>query len=273
MSFEYGPSPEEINFTMSHEHSSSEQIDQQFERNYALVQEFAANPQEFLDKLVEANPEAAEKCFNATELEVCCIDGRLRQGNVAIAGSGCLHQNPEAAIEYAKAVANQQGQEVIGLTSHEGCGAAGMKQIDAAEFSQDLSESTNLPYTRHLEVFPADYHDEVVIYYSGNKSLGLQDLPGLPAGFRLSRRFYPTTESAVYEADVATQIAFGDHGFGHRFTPEKPLIIVALGDAADPQFSAEALAQELVGLASDRVRIVQVNYQSQATTEELPLAA
>jgi hypothetical protein len=148
-----------------------------------------------------------------------------------------------------------------------------MKRIDAQSFSEALSKEANIPYAGHLSVDLPAFHDEVVIYYSGTNSLGLQNLPGLPRGFRLSRRYYSSAEAALYETEVAVQIAFGSHGLGSRFTSEKPLIIVALGDASESQFSAAALVQELTGLANDRVKIIEVNYQPETIDQELPSAA
>lgn len=274
MSLEITPSQQEVNFTMNHENINlSEKMDTLFEKNYALAREFAQNPQLFFDNLVAIDPEAAARCFNTTELEVCCIDGRLTQGNLAIAGSGCLYEQPSEALNFAKQTALNNGAQIVGITSHEHCGAAGMKQIDAQQHSETLSQQVNIPFMGHLSVDLPEFHDEVAAYYSGTNSLGLQHLKGLPRGFRLSRRYYPSADAAVFEAEVAINIAFGDHGLGNRFTPENPFIIVALGDGSDPQFSAERLAQELSGLASDRIKIVQVNYHRAISSQETPLAA
>jgi hypothetical protein len=55
----------------------------------------------------------------------------------------------------------------------------------------------------------------------------------------------PSKKTAADEVAVACQIAFGAHGFGDRFTPDNPLIIVPIGNPHRDELSVERLKEEL----------------------------
>lgn len=238
---------------------TSHVMNARFDQNYEKLEAFKRSPQTFFDQLTSNNPESAKLCFNADTLTVCCVDGRLHDGNVGIAGCGCLLDNPGEEISFIQSRAAALHKRQVLVSSHEGCGAAAIKQIDPRHFSEQLSRATGAPYAGHFSVSPFEFHDEVAVYYCGTETIGLQHFPGMPRGFRVSRAYYPTAEMALSDVQVCMQIAFGQHGFGNRFTDEKPFLLIAVGNG-NVELSRERLEFELQPLASDRVKIVGIQY-------------
>ncbi len=236
------------------------QMDKAFATNYRLAAEFAAGPQGFFNAIVANNPEGSQRCFHANSGRIKCVDERLSEGEIAIAGSFCLMEQPTQAVEYARQRAAAYGISSLEISSHQGCGAAAMKNVDPRQFSTQLAQQTGLPYAGHFQVSPAEFHDAVAIYYSGTPTLSFQHLPGMPKGFCVNRPYHRNASTAVYEAEVCIQIAMGDHGLGQRFTSQQPLLLVALGDESQPEFNTQVLVNELTPLASEVVKVVPIMY-------------
>lgn len=75
------------------------------------------------------------------------------------------------------------------------------------------------------EMEPKDYHDARAIYLNniGNE-FNPAKIKKLPRGFVIEK-FINIEDNAKKELKLAIGIAFGDHGFGEKFTEDKPLII------------------------------------------------
>ncbi|MDO8560120.1 MAG: hypothetical protein Q7S23_03770 [bacterium] len=196
-----------------------------------------------------------QHAFHPGERWLCCIDEGC-PGGVNLAGSGIL-----LGVEGAARIAHDAG--VTAITSHEECGAAKLwakqsgKNAETSddygkEFSAELAKKLGVSYC-HLPLSemtrPAGLHVARVIYYDGTGTFDPARLPELPPGFVISRR-YLDTEYALRECGIAISIALGDHGFGARFTPKEPLLIVAIGHPTDPALSLEKLRAELEPVAA-----------------------
>jgi hypothetical protein len=58
---------------------------------------------------------------------------------------------------------------------------------------------------------------------------------------------------ALVELSVCINIALGNHGFGHRFTKEKPLIVCVVGDN-NGDYTAYKLEQEIQSGLADLIQ-------------------
>jgi len=202
--------------------------------------------------------------FELKDKKLRCIDeGTV--GGIHLAGSGIL--NKSAAVEIVK----QAG--VTGIYSHAGCGAAGLyaqsqKGLDISradeygiDWAKELAQASDLPYEGHIELSemarPPEFHIARVAYYDGTGKFDPSQIEGLPPGFVISRKFL-TPDYAKQEADIATKIALGDHGFGKIITPESPFYLVAIG-GEQKSTSLETLKQELDEIASQQQGRVTVS--------------
>lgn len=205
--------------------------------------------------------EGVEAAFETKDHTLCCIDEGAPFGDMRSAGSGILMEG-EVRMKFISELKRAGVKEV---TSHAGCGAAALyrekmgftdKSVDevAQEGAQKIAEELGVPYKGHLTelVRPKGLHNARVVYFDGTGSFNPSAVDGLPAGFVVSRKFM-TPEQAREEAGIALSIAFGDHGFGKKFSDGEPLVVVTIGGE---ELSAEQLQQELEGLAGGRpVRI------------------
>jgi hypothetical protein len=188
--------------------------------------------------------------FDADEMNVHCMDERT-PGGVHCAGSGIL-LGLEKAAEFCKK------SDAKGITSHEGCGAAGIYAKlnnltgDSDElgikFAKELAEKTGLPYTGHLPV-EKKHHFARAAYYDGTGIFDWSKLPkDLPPGFFVNRANLEAEYAAMTEAATAGKIAMGDHGFGDLITKENPFYFFAIGNG---ELSMEKLQAELEPLKKE----------------------
>jgi hypothetical protein len=179
-------------------------------------------------------------------------------GGFHSAGSGILRKSEEVIEAFRKAGVKK-------ITSHDGCGAAGLyaksKGLDASksdeygkEWAKQLAEAMGLPY-EHISFSemnrPKEFHVARIAYYDGTGNFDYQAVKELPAGFIISRGIQQTSDS-VAEAQVAFNIATGDHGFGGKITAENPFVFVVIGKTAE---EADQLASELSGLVNEKIKI------------------
>lgn len=205
--------------------------------------------------------EGVDAAFKTKKHTLCCIDDGTPFGDMRSAGSGILMEGENRA----KFIAKLKRAGVKEVTSHAGCGAAALcrekmgltdKSIDevAQEGARKIAEELGVPYKGHITKLarPIEFHNARVVYFDGTGSFNPSAVEGLPAGFVISRKFM-TSEQAQAEAGIAMSIAFGDHGFGKKFSDKEPLVVVAVGGE---EFPATQLQKELQSLAGDRpVRI------------------
>ena len=245
----------------------SERMDQEHEHQFQLEQEWKKQSA-VMDLILRDGFQSyavsltdAETAFETEDHTLCCIDEGTPFGDMRSAGSGILMegQDRETFIEELKRAGVRE------VTSHAGCGAAVLyrekmgitnKSVDevAQEGARRIAEELGVPYRGHITELtrPKEFHNARVIYFDGTGSFNPAPVEGLPAGFVVSRKFM-TPEQARAEVGIALSIAFGDHGFGKKFSVSEPLVVVTVGGEG---LTAQQLQQELEGLAGDRpVRI------------------
>jgi hypothetical protein len=186
--------------------------------------------------------------------KVVCIDEGTT-GGIRIAGAGILLGAKET-IEMLREL------EIQTVHSHDGCGAAALAAKEAGkyldepdrygqEFAAEVAEALGAKHhhiRRDQLRRPQTMHDATVVYYSGVKAFNPARHKDLPKGFTIIRAIHnhgPSKKTAADEVAVACQIAFGAHGFGDRFTPDNPLIIVPIGNPHRDELSVERLKEEL----------------------------
>ncbi len=200
-----------------------------------------------------------EVAFAGREAKLCCMDEGTTRGDMRSAGSGILTEGAERAA-FLSALKAAGIKEV---TSHEGCGAAslfrkkhGLDHLSADEVAiqeaKKIAEELGVPYTGHITDLsrPKEFHNARVVYYDATGRFNPSKLRELPPGFVISRR-YMTPEQAQSEVKIAASIAFGDHGFGRKFSSREPLLVVPIGDATEAAFDREVLESELTAVARE----------------------
>ena len=242
---------------MNQEHEHQAQLEHEWKKQSgALDVIFKNGMQAYVDSL-----DGVESAFETEDHTLCCIDEGTPQGDRRSAGSGILMEGEDRA----KFIQELKRAGVKEVTSHAGCGAAMLyrekmgitdKSVDevAQEGARRIAEELGVPYKGHITELarPKEFHNARVVYFDGTGSFNPSAVEGLPAGFVVSRKFM-TPEQARAEAGIAMSIAFGDHGFGKKFSAQEPLVVVAIGEGA---LSTDQLMAELEGLAGDRpVRI------------------
>ena len=170
------------------------------------------------------------------------------EGKICLAGLGMLYVGGSEA-ERLENVANKLEElKVRVVTSHSGCGAAGLayrrdfpgKEPTPEEVNSYAIEWGNKVVDkmrasgreishRYVEAEemnrPAEFHNAVAVYYDGTGEFNAVVLRGAPQGFGINRKYLPA-EYAQAELKIAVSIAFGHHGFGKKFSANAPFVIV-----------------------------------------------
>lgn len=255
---------------MNSEHEHQAQLEHEWKKQSVTIESLLSQRmQTYADSV-----EGVDGAFQTKEHVLCCIDEGTPFGDMRSAGSGILMEggDREKFIEELKRAGVKE------VTSHAGCGAAALyrekmgltgKSVDevAQEGARKIAEELGVPYKGHLTELarPKDFHNARVVYVDGTGLFNPSAVEGLPAGFVISRKFM-TSEQARAEVGVAMSIAFGDHGFGKKFSDKDPLVVVTIGGE---ELMVGQLQQELEGLAGDRpVRIVP--WQARTELKESP---
>ncbi|MDB4978695.1 MAG: hypothetical protein JWM56_881 [Candidatus Peribacteria bacterium] len=220
---------------------------------------FAKGPDIWLKEVKRTNVAAA---FGMKGGILMCIDEGVEpepgKNGVYLAGSGILYRKNSIADPQDRRrqlAEDLRDKKITGVMSHSDCGACAIfchetgsdePDIVAREWALQLADDLHVPYMGHIERpnRPA-FHHALIAYYDGTASLRDPSLGGLPPGFTISRGIIDDTEHALYELNLACQIAFGDHGFGDRFTAERPFHIVVIVDTTDTQLTEDKLVSEV----------------------------
>jgi len=241
-----------------HEKLSPEEIVKFFEQQDSILQEikekgFSAYT-ETLTNLTEA--------FKEKTKSVCCMDEGTPGGCFHTAGSGILRDKSEVLDYYRKA-------GVTEITSHDGCGAAGLyakaNGLDASkadeygkEWSQAIARELGVSY-RHIiaeEMHrPEGQHIARVAYYDNTGKFDYSKVKELPVGFIISHDVQSLKDN-VDDAMISFNIATGGHGFGELITEEKPFIICVIGKDEN---DLEKLKSELSGLTEHFGKKVKID--------------
>ena len=201
-----------------------------------------------------------------------CIDEGV-DGDLNLAGSGILLLEVEVKDGKLKLVSDKKLREVLTrmkeaglltITTHDGCGAMELfakkhsttpeEKEEAIRFGREtlkqLAGELGLQY-QHIKASemhrPAELHTARVIYVDGTGHFNPSAIGygHLPQGFGISRKFI-NAKYALEEIKISMDIAFGDHGFGKKFTKESPLIIIAIGgDESKGEIPLDTLMAEL----------------------------
>lgn len=163
---------------------------------------------------------------------VACVDEGIafnddQRGCLRTAGSGIL-LGKDRAIELWKETG------VTTVTAHEGCGAAtlyceqkGITTDNPSRFVADLlrtwAEEAGLDFVYIEKLDRPAYHNARAISVVGTPDFEPNRVAGYPKTFVVSAG--ESVAEAVDDVLLSAQIAFGDHGFGGRFSPEHPMLI------------------------------------------------
>jgi len=182
-----------------------------------------------------------------------CIDERA-PGGLHLAGSGILMKEEQLRKTLKEA-------NVTSVWTHAECGAAKLyaqeNGLDASKsdeyarfFGENLEKTFGVKYNGHLNVSPSGLHIARIAYYDATGTFDYQNVPGLPQGFVISRK-YIETDYALVELQVAISIACGDHGFGSLITPTSPFILVPITNNRNSALSLDVLTKELQSVAQN----------------------
>ncbi|MCU0680051.1 MAG: hypothetical protein MUF50_01970, partial [Planctomycetes bacterium] len=194
---------------------------------------------------------------NATEkISCCCIDEGTPWGKHS-AGSGVLLSDEELA-QFVK------DSQLTSFHLHGGCGA---NNLYAKEHGLSVEEVENYqrarllklglkeePYISEAEMKrPKGFHSARLSYYDGVGTFNWNNTQGLPEGFIITRNGQEK-KSSLHDLSISLSIAFGDHGFGEKFTLENPYHIVITASNQEQAQELEKEVLEIVG-NNDRVKV------------------
>ncbi|MFA5061554.1 MAG: hypothetical protein WC526_00140 [Patescibacteria group bacterium] len=193
------------------------------------------------------------------------------ENKFCLAGSGILFPANSEEERIAKTAKMFVDLGITEVTSHEGCGAAGLaykrdfpgtnptaEQIEnyaknwskmVAEEMGRLGHEENYNHIPAEEMErPAEFHVARVVYYDGIGGFNPNREIGLPMGFIIERKHLPA-DYTLEELKVAINIAFGHHGFGEeRFSKDLPFVIIPMSDS---QTGLEDLKKEITAVLGE----------------------
>ncbi len=151
------------------------------------------------------------------------------------------------------------------ISHHRDCGA-GAAMASAGENGDAVVKgfATSVATEAGIKVVcaPLDrvphHHKAAAHYYC---SVPFAPTDDLPAGF-VTSRFAVTREYGKRELRLAIDIAFGDHGFGELFTPERPYVIAVVASPGQQYLykqEAEEVEASLPLQIRDRVPVCAYN--------------
>jgi hypothetical protein len=241
--------------------------------------------QQMIDAILKSGMEAyarelpdVTKAFEGEDHTLCCMDEGTPLGDMRSAGSGILTEGDERSAFFQ----SLKKAGIDRVKSHTGCGAAALyreqhritdQTVDevAIEQAKQIAAELGVEYGGHItELKRPEFHNARVVYLDATGRFNPSKVKDLPPGFVVSRR-YMKKEQAFFEVKLASQIAFGDHGFGKKFDPEHPLIVVVIGDSNEQGIPTDQLKDELEALTKDP-RIHLETWRAPETEEFLKVA-
>jgi hypothetical protein len=235
------------------------------------------------------------QAFVPGHARITCIDEGVvmassGQSGLALAGSGILFPAASWEERLARVADLCVALGVREVTSHAGCGAAalayardgkpsehatpdGYGQVWSRALQERIGRRGARPARyRHIGAGemarPMAFHDSRVAWLDGTGRFTPGNLSGqLPQGFLVDRenvlRHAASAEersNPQAELALSIELALGAHGFGERFTPEEPFLVVAVIEGEE---GWAALRAELDGVADryggrvkvDRLRV------------------
>jgi hypothetical protein len=221
---------------------------------------------------------------------ITCIDaGVVMAGSgksgLALAGSGILFPAGSWAERLARVADLCLAVGVREVTSHEGCGAAALAyERDGRPSEYSTSDRYGQAWSRSLQerissrcerpaayrhiaagemARPMVFHDCRVTWFDCTGRFTPGNLSGqLPQGYLIDRgdviRHAVTAEERSYpwvELAISIELALGAIGFGERFTPEKPFLVVVVADNEEDWAALRSELDDVVAPYGGRVRI------------------
>lgn len=211
------------------------------------------NFQDLFDSL-PGSEKAVESIPNAP-LYLLCIDDRLPGISCLSSSASYAHMAGEGILN-PNALRDLQNIGLRGFIVHKNCGAKALYcKTHAIESGFDeegtkavykLADSMKLPVAQIVNEQDIEKtHIARVVYYDGTGKFDWSRVKGLPPGFIISRKIISDSSYAQMEANIAVEIAKGNHGFGNRFNDQSPLYVVAVTDGNQDSVGVEVLMQEL----------------------------
>jgi hypothetical protein len=200
--------------------------------------------------------------FKENKRSVCCMDEGTPGGCFHTAGSGILRNRDEVLKYYREA-----GVEEI--TSHDGCGAAGLYAkahgLDSTkadeygkEWSKGIAQELGIAY-RHINSKemsrPEGQHIARVAYYDTTGRFDYSKSKELPIGFTISRGIQ-SVKDAIDDALIAFTIGTGGHGFDKLITEKDPFIVSVIANDED---ELKQLKSELSGFEQSLGKKIKID--------------
>jgi len=230
------------------------------------------------------------QAFVRDDERITCIDaGVVMAGSgksgLVLAGSGILFPAGSWEERLARVADLCLAAGVREVTSHEGCGAAALAyERDGRPSEHPTSDHYGQAWSRSLQerlsgrcrrpaayrhiaagemARPMAFHDCRVTWLDCTGRFTPGNLSGqLPQGYLVDRgdviRHAVTAEERRYplvELAISIGLALGAVGFGERFTPEEPFLVVVVADGEEDQAVLRQELDDVVAPYVGRVRI------------------
>ncbi len=211
-----------------------------------------------------------ESAFTEIPKSLGCSDGRICEHRFGGAGAFIL-----ASAEEQEKFAEENKEKIKEVTSHEGCGAAGLKfkamkkageqlPVDVktadelgAYHAKKIAGELGADY-RHIkaEEMSGELHNERAIYFDGTGKFNSGTLAEMPTGFVSSSPNLGFSEEYCRNELIAlANIALGDHGFGEKFSKEDPFYIFVFAENEEQLARLKKIAQKAAENFSGRVAV------------------
>ena len=237
----------------NHMHGDEEEKDSRWKSEDARAEEIAKHG---IQNVTAEHPHAVEAAMANKPKALTCIDERAgpaageRGESCSMGCAGCgimidiegakrFIDGGEASPKLKEFFVKCKAMGITHVYPHEKCGAAdafaktigkeGEGRHFALAWANALAKEIGATVTM-VNVEPEGFHDARAIYWDatvdGRFNPGVSDV--FLRGFHVSECVMGRDQASA-EVGVATNIAFdGHHGFGDRFTPEKPLIVIVV---------------------------------------------
>lgn len=280
------------------EHGHSKELEAQMQKewnqqNYAMSEIFKKGVADFLAKI------GVEKAKVESHDTVCCIDegtAHIADGEnkFAMAGSGILYPAASWSERLDKVADLYIKLGVKKITSHDGCGAAGIawkRDGEKEETGCETADEYGKKWVSELQevinaklkasgggevgvanvgskemVRPSEFHNARVVWFDGVGNFNPHKLGDkIPKGFLIEygliTKNAKTDEESDYpfaELQVAIDIALGSHGLGNKFTKEAPLLIVILAKDESQASAIGGKVSSMIDRYDGRVKLDKV---------------
>lgn len=220
-----------------------------------------------LQKIIESIPNIQE-AFKKNPDCCGCSDGRIHEHRFARAGQGILVGVKSVVNWIEEEIEKGAIKDKFEFTSHAGCGAAKIvcnqlqkegklpQDFEAdklgIQFAKDVIAAASAKFPqikftyKHIEAHEMDkIHNERCIYLDTTQKINPKAIAELPSGFIMT--VMPEVDSEITKSELTALcgIALGNHGFGKRFSIEKPFWIIVSSKSEEEKNSQIELAKSV----------------------------